>query len=74
MIEGMDLTTTVLLFVAIGFAAQAVDGALGMGSCMGLCMYTSASASYPSPYRLPSGPVTLAHFPDRPGSSLGFRV
>lgn len=29
MIEGLDLTT-VLIFVAIGFAAQAVDGALGM--------------------------------------------
>jgi uncharacterized membrane protein YfcA len=29
MIEGLDLST-ILLFVAIGFAAQAVDGALGM--------------------------------------------
>lgn len=30
MIEGLDLTTTVLIFIAIGFAAQVVDGALGM--------------------------------------------
>jgi uncharacterized protein len=30
MIEGLDTTTTILLFVAIGFVAQAIDGALGM--------------------------------------------
>ncbi len=30
MIDGLDTTTLILLFVAIGFVAQAIDGALGM--------------------------------------------